>query len=71
MTTITDYSPSDHAELLKLLLVLHSSYFTENAPQRYQELRKEKSIKSSYENYLSGIEQNDDGTWRVFVAKDE
>ena len=71
MITITNYSPTDHAELLRLLLVLHSSYFTENAPAQYQELRKEKSIKSSYENYLSGIEQNGDGTWRVLVAKNE
>jgi len=69
MTSISNYSPADHAELLKLLLQLHMSYFKDNAPIQYQELRKEKGIKNSYENYLHGIENNKDGTWKVLVAK--
>jgi ribosomal protein S18 acetylase RimI-like enzyme len=69
MISIANYSPADHAELLRLLLVLHSSYFKENAPQQFQELREEKAIKKSYENYLTGIEKNKDGTWKILVAK--
>ncbi len=67
--SITNYIPADHSELLRLLLVLHSSYFDENAPKQFQELRQEKSMKSSYENYLTGIEKNKDDTWKILVAK--
>jgi len=67
--SITKYDPADHSEILRLLLVLHSSYFDENAPQQFQELRKEKAMESSYRNYLTGIEKNKDDTWKILVAK--
>ena len=66
---ITEYTPADHAEVFRLLLVLHLSYFKEKAPDEYQELRQEKNIKRSYENYLNLIENNTDGTWKILVAK--
>ena len=68
-TSIADYIKADHAELLHLLLVLHSTYFNENAPAEFRELRQEKAIKRSYENYLTGIEKNKDDTWKILVAK--
>jgi len=68
-TNIADYIKEDHAELLRLLLVLHSTYFNENAPAEFRELRQEKAIKRSYENYLTGIEKNKDDTWKILVAK--
>lgn len=67
--TISGYIPADHAELLRMLLVLHSSYFDETAPARFRELRQENAIRDSYENYLSGIEKNNDGSWAILVAK--
>ena len=69
--SIVSYDHADHAEVLRLLLMLHSTYFNENAPEEYRELRKEKQLKTSYEKYLTGIEKNKDSTWKILVAKNK
>ncbi len=69
--SITNYAVSDHAELLRLLLQLQVSYFKDNAPQKFQELRIDKNASRSYEDYVTAIDEDKEGTWRVLLAKNE
>ncbi len=67
--SISDYTNSDRSELLRLLLELHSTYFHENASQQLQELNHDLDIRKSFEKYLDLIEQNENDTWRIYLAK--
>ena len=66
---IISYASSYHSELLRLLLELHSTYFTETSSDQIQEVRRDKNMKKSYENYLNMIEDNKDSSWQIFLAK--
>jgi L-amino acid N-acyltransferase YncA len=66
---IISYASSYHSELLRLLLGLHSTYFTETSSDQIQEVRQDKDMNKSYEGYLDMIENNKDSSWQVFLAK--
>jgi GNAT superfamily N-acetyltransferase len=68
---IAGYARSDHSELLRLLVELHSTYLAQTASAQIQELEQEKDLTRSYEAYLETIENSDGQTWKVFVAKEE
>ena len=68
---IIQYRTNDRSELLRLLLELHSTYFSQNASLQIQELRKDKDIKKSYEDYLDFIEKREGDSWQIFRAISE
>ena len=55
------------SELLQLLLELHATYFTANASSQIQELNREKDIRQSYQDYITGINEDSDN-WKVLLA---
>ena len=66
---ISDYVPSDRPELLRMLIELHSNYFKQTSLKQVYELREDKDIRSSYSEYLDGIEQTDLRNWKILIAK--
>jgi len=66
--TITKFKATDHSELLRLLLELHSTYFGQVAAPQIQELQVEKDIKKAYEKYLYYVEHHKN-QWKTLVAK--
>ncbi len=68
---ITEYARSDHSEVLRLLVELHSTYLAQTASAQIQEVEQEKDVTQSYEAYLQTIENNDDQTWKILVAKQD
>lgn len=67
--TITNYTISDHAELLRLLLELQSTYFNQSSSSELREVRQDKNIRKSYDDYLNYVEKIKDDTWKIFLAK--
>jgi GNAT superfamily N-acetyltransferase len=66
--TIAEYNPSHTSELLRLLLALHSDYFSKQVTAELQELKREVDIKKSYENYILLLNENKGDDWKVFLA---
>jgi RimJ/RimL family protein N-acetyltransferase len=66
--SITEYTAADSATLVKLLLKLQSTYFHKNATKQIQELRKEKDIKKSYEDYIRFITKRNNRDWKILLA---
>jgi GNAT superfamily N-acetyltransferase len=65
---VTTYKATDHPEVLRLLLELHSTYFSQIAPPQIQELQVEKDIKKAYEKYLYYVTHHKP-SWQILVAK--
>ncbi len=68
---IAEYTRSDHSEVLRLLVELHSTYLAQTASAQIQELEQEKDVTQSYEAYLQTIESSDGQAWKIFVAKED
>lgn len=66
---INGYMTSDHPELLRLLLELQSTWFNQNSSQELREVRQDKDIKKSYDDYINYVESIKDDTWKIFLAK--
>jgi len=66
--SIIEYRTSYAAELLRLLLALQDTYFHINASRQIQEIKEEKNIKKSYEEYVAMIKDSTDDSWKVYLA---
>jgi aminoglycoside 6'-N-acetyltransferase I len=66
--SIFEYTPVVADKLLNLLLKLHSTYFRKNAAKPIQELRKEKDINKSYEDYIKFISKRNNKDWKILLA---
>lgn len=66
---IIDYTTLDHAELLRLLLELQSSYFDQSSSPELREVRQDRNVKKSYEDYINYVEKIKDDSWKIFLAK--
>ncbi len=67
--TITSYTTADHSELLRLLLELQSTYFNRSSSSELREVRKDKDIRKSYNDYINYVEKIKDDTWKIFLAR--
>ncbi len=67
---ITNYTPPDRPELMRLLLALQRDYFAENAERQFQELRREKDSVRSFEKYLDEIAEEKE-SWKILMARNE
>jgi GNAT superfamily N-acetyltransferase len=66
---IISYASSYHSELLRLLLELQSTYFSETASRQIREVRQDKDVKKSYGSYLDMIDNGKDNLWKILLAK--
>jgi RimJ/RimL family protein N-acetyltransferase len=66
--SLIEYHPSHAPELLRLLLELHNTYFHQSASSQIQQLRAETNMEQAYKEYIEQINENEDGSWKIYLA---
>ncbi|MEO5641882.1 MAG: GNAT family N-acetyltransferase [Bacteroidia bacterium] len=66
---IREYTTTDAAELLRLLLLLQDKYYKKSATKRVQELQGDMDYPEIYARYITFLNENlAGGNWKIFIA---